>query len=371
MKKSYKWLFLVFLLMFFCVNIDGVKAANRKCASDVSIKEVYSCDYSGHGHDELGYPAKFGWVWNKNAPEIDIPFINQDYDTAFSLLMVEDNNGNYCSAAYNPSLIYVDNIHVPIIEGFIGDGSFRASNSEIRSAVKFNLNYSKIFNAMKKGECPNISLTFDALWDKLGHFKGLSDYQIKDSTFSNPVEFVDLYMSSGKINNIAGENWQNLDVETASSWVKFSNPTDEERLEQIKNAANKSEILKIHSNNSSDVSCNVILGNSLSNFLKNFFLILCVVGILACIVLTILDFISLVNSGEDDGFSKNFKKLRIRIILIIVLLLLPMLINWFIDFANNHLYYDTNGKITFGDVSDCLNSNSETVDQSNFSAGAA
>ncbi len=347
MKKSYKWLFLVFLLMFFCVNIDGVKAATTNCPDNIQeiYTDAYSCDYLAETKVSQFMVLKEG-----------------NYSFGFNVKTLQYNNNNYCYIVTNQRLTFkdkgVDSLLVSDDSFDYGDAYFRLIEQSLPDDA------SSIFAKMKNGTCPTLHAQVPVFNKQI----------VNCEISSHKIIGVSYHSSSGisnlVFNNMQGSNLQPVNRNDIEKGIDDATLTNEEVRQRIINAANKEEILNIILGEG-NASCVGVLSDEVADFLKKLFLILCVVGIILCIVFTVFDFINSISSNEDDSLSKHFKKLKNRIILIIVLLLLPVLINWFIDFTNKNLYYDENSKITFGKVSDCLEQSSETVDQSNFSAGAA
>lgn len=80
-------------------------------------------------------------------------------------------------------------------------------------------------------------------------------------------------------------------------------------------------------------ACNLISGE-LANMLTSLFQLLCVVGIVLVVILTIIDLLKIITSADAEGISKFLPRLTYRIITIIILLVLPFLITLLINFIN-------------------------------------
>lgn len=111
-----------------------------------------------------------------------------------------------------------------------------------------------------------------------------------------------------------------------------------------------------------DVSCVSLLGDDNVELISTGFLVISIIGIILLIVLVATDFVKAVAASDDDENKKAFKNFKIRLISIVILLLLPVLVNFVLNFVDDHLYLETvNSKgektgessIKFGNVKDC------------------
>lgn len=327
MKKNRLYILLFVFIMFFCINVGGVKAENKMCNKDVEVSKAYVCDYSGANSGILG-----------------------DVSTKFSFILIQDKNNNYCSIIDNASFTYGDKI-APF---GLSDDSFSAENANIRSFVLFDLNYNSILKNMKNNACPILNTRVTAnfsLWG-LGSYTGIKRFFVSDShgavcSFSSSVAC---------INDIYGVGVRELSEEDASKRVKDALLTDDEIKEYIKKWANKTSGFdqNIEGSNS---GCRTLLTPAFIEILSSSLLFISVSGVILLVVLTLFDFTKAVASNEDDALLKNFKRFKIRIIAIIILFLLPIIVNTIINYVNDYVYFDENNKIEIGNVSDCINMN--------------
>ena len=310
--------------MFFCVNID-VKAENKMCSKDVSVKKAYSCDYSGSSNGIMG-----------------------EASTSFSFILVEDDNSNLCSIIDNAKFVWKD--HVEIFG--LSDDSFDASNANIRRFVKFDLKYNSIMDEMKKGSCPvlnaKISANFTA-WG-LGNYTGIKEYKLKGSH-----DFICSWSSSTVcINDINGTNNREISKKDAEEAIDNALLTDEQIKKYIKKWAEKTT--GFDQNIDGDLSaCRAILTDDMIDIIGRALLIINVVAVILVIVLSMFDFVSTIASNDDDGIMKSFKKIKTRLITVVLLFLIPLLLNWAINYLNDNIYFDGVDKIHIGNVSECLN----------------
>ena len=103
-------------------------------------------------------------------------------------------------------------------------------------------------------------------------------------------------------------------------------------------------------------TCSALLSTDdeeLVGFIKTVVYGIAIVGIVILILSTAGDFLKAITSGEADKMSDTFKRFKNRIIAVIILLLLPLLVNWIITFLNNYVIQDEDGTVRIGDVSEC------------------
>ena len=96
------------------------------------------------------------------------------------------------------------------------------------------------------------------------------------------------------------------------------------------------------------VSCDII-PTSVRTFLKDFFLLIQVFGIILLVVMSLIEFVKAIAGSDNDSLRKAIKNTFKRIIITVILLLLPVLIVWTLDMINNNAYEtDDNGKRIIG-----------------------
>lgn len=81
----------------------------------------------------------------------------------------------------------------------------------------------------------------------------------------------------------------------------------------------------------SEFTCEEILGSSLIELINNFFDLIKIIGVVAVIVLSMLDFVKAIMSSDADALKKAFNKLKVRLIVIVILLLLPVIIEYILE----------------------------------------
>lgn len=95
----------------------------------------------------------------------------------------------------------------------------------------------------------------------------------------------------------------------------------------------------------------------LSGFKDDLKSIISIINIAGAVILVItmsVDFVKAIASGEADNMAKTFKNSRNRIIATIILLLLPVIINFAIEIINGNIIQTKNGEIKIGKTTDCI-----------------
>lgn len=142
---------------------------------------------------------------------------------------------------------------------------------------------------------------------------------------------------------------------------KCNNTKNADLVEKVKKYANDEDYTQ---KSYSEISCSNIFGEKLLPQIKTGFLVICVIGIVILVFTMSGDFIKSIASGDADNMAETFKKAKTRIIATVILLLLPIFVNFVIDFINSNVtiveYKDEKGenvnsglKVHIGNLSDC------------------
>lgn len=98
-----------------------------------------------------------------------------------------------------------------------------------------------------------------------------------------------------------------------------------------------------------EYTCDLI-PDSITEFLKEFFLIIQVLGVILLIVMSMIEFVKAITASDEDGIKGAIKNTYRRIIVVIALLTLPMFVLWILDVVNDNAYEkDKTGKRIIGD----------------------
>lgn len=79
--------------------------------------------------------------------------------------------------------------------------------------------------------------------------------------------------------------------------------------------------------------CDIISGE-ISEFLNNLFMYISVGGIILVVILSMIDLIKVIVGRDDTGLKNFFNNLKSRVIVVIILLLLPVILSYVIEFIN-------------------------------------
>lgn len=345
MKKKYL-LFILCLLMFFCVNIDGAFAREAK---DVTAS---SGDSAGNGLTREvtrnGYVICNYEYWYRE--QVADVIFRLKYDMSIGAY-ISDKDGNFVidgpvarATMYNTKdVVYFKNKEIPI-------GNKQAFTGTDR-------NITKLFYSSGTWKCPT-----DVFGSKL----------LKPA-FSDPESIYAQYLSPG-IGIIYQEDVFERDAlnvkwkfvsdtslvvneKKAIYGMTDSGITNAEQTVEENGAETSEELADGYGlDNAVDVSdinewggidektskyeevdptdaCNII-NSDIKDLINQIFTIISIVGIIAVIGLTIFNLIGVVTGSEDDGLPKFFKKLKVRIISLVVLLLLPTIVSFVVQAVN-------------------------------------
>ena len=377
MKKNRLYMILFVFVMFFCVNIGEGSALNEKgtggvsgtlysygikcfyqgnlsgvanyggstgstCGSDNSTTTpvVYGIDYycfngsmSSDG-STVANCKRFGAWGHGRAAHINGSDVKKvgisNYDSFFNSQNIPNNTYSYFGASKDkgvkkcPSSIYVD-----------GDLMINASQ------------------LMGSGEYPLGKMSFTRNGKKLTLLSGKT-YRYKKGNGGNLENDVLDIISDFKEVTRCGDTY--YDTTHGSVGIKVEKNTNEKLVDSIKKWAEEQKDLQKNPNIEIGVDdkldCHQVLGDAFAEVLAAVFTITCVIGVVLLIITLVFDFIKAIASNENDGLLDAFKKAKTRIIATIILLMLPVFINFVIDFLNNNLIVE-DGNVKIGNVSEC------------------
>lgn len=382
MKKNRLYILLFVFVMFFCVNVGGVKASygitcyyatedcyytvtdhqsshrvevpctgakdngrkNQKCYKDVkdTIDTYYavsyginywcpsnsSCDAWGRGYlkkikeDSSSSSRTVGEEINASGYN---SFIKNIKNNKKSLFGVSTDGPTKC-----PSSITINDLSVGVS---IGSG---AGKIEAESGKKNN------------GSSRTCTLS---LKDKYSYKKGGMTSENFIENVENLSKSLDNEATEFHIVKPGNSGSEYGDVEKGNKGSK-----NHDLVSSIINwAMGRKDLQKdadIGIDESDELECSQVLGDAFADVLAGIFTLTCVIGVVLLIFTLIFDFIKAITSGEDGALLDAFKKAKIRVIATIILLLLPVFVNFIIDFINNNLIIE-DGDIKIGNVSEC------------------
>ena len=335
MKKKYL-LFILCLLMFFCVNIDGafarpVEGATGKESSNSSNTQTSSkrCIYQDDNFP-IAATGAGGTSRGQRSVVLGIDYVcgNGKCDSSYALKAASSGN-SYDKYIFNNEADYF---------GLNVDSSSFYRNGQIECPdsvyIYFNAangaDWAFKYDPGQNVTYRNVSLAYDAEIDE--------DLDAAVANIIRNGRYSDISVTGEDVNSEkqAGRSESQRIVNSILSWATS------------------------HISPTFDVSdlpdCSALLGTgegSLGQMLKNIFFGISIVGILLLIILTAIDFIkAIASSDEEDTLIKAFKRSKNRIIAIIILLLLPVLVSVIINLINNNVYV-ADGEIKVGDIKEC------------------
>ena len=314
MKKRY-WIFLCLFFVFFCVDINGVKAEK--------FNVVYKCDNSnfycplsivdGKLSNKTDYcDVKTTWGDRKAryVGDVSISEASKCYKVEYTCTW------NGTDKKYD--LVNIKFVKTDATKSDAGEGIICPSKSLIDMCKDYNSeNFEKkcpkrpsgATYAKFRGKC---DLSYS---DAMDYCNGTGDYAIANSKKNSEL------------------------VDTIKDWAK--------------NGSEGSSDTGLDANET--LTCAEVLDTELIELLAGIFRLISVGGVILLIILMGFDFVKAIVSSEDDAVFKAFKDSRNRVIAVIILLLLPVLVNFMISILNNLHFEDYEGKreIKFGNVSEC------------------
>lgn len=334
MKNSYKILS-YFLVIFVCfIIVDGVKAINDK--GYVVCQYSFDIDIDG---ETKHYDPKIA-VANANH-KIYLPLAELDKFPSYTVTAFHKaGTSNYTcpnDIVFVNTYIGKENVTsgVKLPDGRNADpvNVQRIKFTPVPQKMSLNPSYSS------KPSSKNLSVR------ELAHYDG------KDFDESDCYWRVD-GLANFPANNIAHDD---------SNYIRCDSTPNADRVDGIINWA-KNETYKQKSYG--DITCTNIINDKLAPQLKSGFFITCIIGLIILVFTMAGDFIKAIASGDADKMSETFKKSKNRIIASVILLLLPVLVNFIINFLNKNVTniqtYDSDGnkvdsrlKVHLGDLSEC------------------
>lgn len=338
MNNKRLYIFVFIFLMFFCVNIGGVKA--DWCSSDSKFSKAVSCEYkagvtvredvvlyfgktTGGAYCSTVKSVKVGtWVW----------------------AWTDDNSGGASKKKVEFDFVDADKMQSSIFE------NNKCPRLKIVNEYKISTGKTEkvIISNKKLSGIPVLGDIFDETACGLN--------QILPGTFGS-----ECWMADGVYKEITKDEMTATTITTSNERTGNFNLIESIRRYFRNNNNGKTEFRK------GEITCTELLGDDLINMINNFSLLICVLAIVLIIVFTSSDFIKAITSSDDDILKKATGRLKVRLISVVILLLLPALVNFTLGFINDKLYLyivddrgniveDKDVSIKVGKPSDCSRS---------------
>lgn len=376
-KNKIYMIFLVFV-MFFCVNTGDVLARQDKDGGGgVAYSYGIKCFYKGNLKGNSTYGGSTGTTISGG--ETTTPFVyGIDY---------------YCNGGTMSS----DGLRVSNCKQFgaWGHGLVAHINGSENKGVSIG-NYNEIFNKNNmpdstynyfgaekdKGvlKCPSKIYVNGDLTANASQLMGSGEYSLGNMSWTSGKNSLSL-LSNKTIRYKKGEGGDlKADVkkivseykEVTCGGGKCYDTTRGSVGDEINSTQNKEAVDSINKasdnwsgdddSSNGNVSCAELLGNENVELISNILFGISIAGVVLVIVLGSTDFVKAVASSDDDALAKAWKKFRYRIISVVILLLLPVLVDFILSFVNDNLRFkridingNPNGEVTIevGKASDC------------------
>ena len=365
MKRNFKFLFCLLLFCFF-VGVNSVSAekfnfAFSSNASEVSgnIKNISNALKTGtpiqcligiYGEEASGFTCKY------------LPEISYDKATTFSFVPPKDKNNKVKKYMYfSNSRGSYNTLRITGFKSTCKNDKNHVTCTLDKVTFKWE-NNDKCNTPSRTGGPKGVSGIaacaggISIFCDK---YKNMTDAQARDHCSG-------AYKSDSSLTAVdVMKKCDTLDVAAFEKWCKYGSGlggSDDENKEEKK--ASIEEIMEWAetventdpNSNLETTTCSALLSTDdeeLVGFIKTVVYGIAIVGIVILILSTAGDFLKAITSGEADKMSDTFKRFKNRIIAVIILLLLPLLVNWIITFLNNYVIQDEDGTVRIGDVSEC------------------
>lgn len=346
MKKNKLFMIIFVFVMFFCVNIDGVLATDGEYNFKVCVFPGGNCNGDEYKAQCImnvigGKMSSFRCTETGNFSEDAGSRIDYGSGNTTKHYKVSVSNGavkfpgNYdayelgnVTAKFDAEKGYT----ITSLELKKGDPS-KCNNSTIACADNWSKKCSDMYSESNwEQECPDHP-------EGETYEKFIKHCQLKGP---NTQDFKDYCEGKGKY---VDGGLKNKDV-----------------VQSIIDAAGKWGQEDYGVSADGNTSCKALLGTDNVKLISDILLFISVLGVVLVIVFEVTDFIKAIASSDDDALAQAFKRLKNRIISIIVLLLLPVLVDFALGFINDNLHYEiiksdgTIGEdvsIKVGKASDC------------------
>lgn len=132
--------------------------------------------------------------------------------------------------------------------------------------------------------------------------------------------------------------WRNFYIDTHDTVVDENNPnaqhTNTDLIDMIKKAITGDSLDKLEPG----TACTILKSNTVILAILKFIIwAICVGAIVVLIIMTMMDFVKAITGSDDTGLKKAFQRLIKRVIATVILILLPLLLTFIINIANDNL----------------------------------
>lgn len=333
MKRNKLFIFVFVFIMFFGINIDGVLA--DWCPSDSKFSRAVSCKY------EAGVTSRESAV----------------------IYFGKTTGGKYCSTVKS---VKVGTLFWAWKDDNNGAASKKKFEFDFKDANKMQSSIFennscprlKIVNkyAIKSGKTEKVVISNK----KMGGIPALGDIFNEAACGLNQIASFgsECWMADGVFSEITNDEMTATTISTNNERTGNSELIGSIRRYFEHNNNGKIEFSK------GDITCTELLGSDLISMIGSASLFICVLAIVLIVLLSTTDFIKAIASSDEDILKKSTSRLKVRLISVVILLLLPILVNFTLGFINDNLYLyivdehgnvveDKDVSIKVGKPSDC------------------
>ena len=362
MRKKSLIIFVFIFSLFFCLNIDGVFARQDEFGGGSGISYSYGivCSYGGKrafktsksstiggGHVDQNYPFTYALKVNCNNTSCEKLSVS-------TYGLVKDQNG----AKKEIKISNKDNLS-SMVNNDKGKFGFKKGEGVSNCPDKVGFEWSALNGTQldKVNDFGNFVLNSN---NKQGSLEKKQKFSADEARKIDIKNIVDSSVSGKKRTTTDttgdGENTISTEIENEE------NTGNQESVDSIHDASDEWSSEDGNSSNES-VSCAELLGDENVELISNILFIISIVGVVLGVVLGSVDFLRAIVSSDDDALAQAWKKFKFRIISIVILLLLPVLVDFILSFVNDNLHFkkvDVNGDLVgdeitveVGKASDC------------------
>lgn len=360
MKKNKLFIFVFVFIMLFGINMDGVLAKQDAGGAGTSSSYSYGiiCSYYGTRKTVVTGSGTTGGITN-----------GQEFPYIYTLKVK-------CANSDCTKLSATDYGLIKDLDG--AKQELNVSNSDDITSI---VNDKKSDFTFKSGEgvknCPrtlkfssgNVKLDFSDLLD-IGDVS-IDSYGISINSYERFSASSEKNIDIKKVTSDLLENKKRKSYSSGANGDTSKTTTEENSRQHGKNEDLIPYIMNALDDlgnedygisNDGTITCSALLGPKNIELIHDILLFMCILGIIMVVVFGIMEFIKAISSSDDDALAKAFKRLKVRIISIIILLILPVFVNLLLGLINDNVHFKiVNGEgtvtedvsIQIGKASDC------------------
>lgn len=333
MRKNRLYILMFVSVMLFCVNVDGVKA--DWCTSDSKFSKAVACKYKAGVTVREDVVVYFG----KTTKGKYCSTLKSVRVGTWVWAWKDDNNGAATKKKFDFDFDDAIKLQSSIFE------NNKCPRLKVVNEYDFSTGKTKkvVISNKKLSGIPGVGDLFDEVACGLNQ---LASYESE------------CWMADGEFSEITNDEMISTTISTNNERAGNVKLIESIRRYFEHNNNGKTEFSK------GETTCTELLGKDLISMISSIFLLICVLAIVLIVVLSSSDFIKAIASSDDDILNKSASKLKVRLISVVILLLLPILVNFTLSFINDNLYLyiiddqgnvveDKNVSIKVGKPSDC------------------